>query len=80
MYSYVFGRAMIFGCNYFSIRKFKERIMDEIIDNNRHSYANRKLNDRDSRERICLDAFNAAETKSREMSIGWNQSSQPFST
>ncbi len=70
MYSYVFGRAMIFSSNYFSKRKFRERIRDEIIENNRHSYANRKLADRASRERICLDAFSAAETKSREMSIG----------
>ena len=80
MYSYVFGRAMIFSSNYSSKRKFRERIRDEIIENNRHSYANRKLYDRASRERICLDAFSAAETKSREMSIGWSPSSQPYST
>uniref|UniRef100_A0A6M3MAU0 Putative glycosyltransferase n=1 Tax=viral metagenome TaxID=1070528 RepID=A0A6M3MAU0_9ZZZZ len=69
MYSYVFGRLMIFSCNDSSKRKFKERIKDEIIENNRYVYFNRKLNDRDLRERICLDAISAAETKSREMRV-----------
>lgn len=69
MYSYVFGRAMIFSCTDSSKRKFRERVWDEIIVNNMHTYANRKLDDRDLRERICLNAFSAAETKTREMSI-----------
>ena len=69
MYSYVFGRWMIFSYNDSCKRKFKERIKDEIIENNRYVYFNRKLNDRDMRERICLDAISAAETKSREMRI-----------
>jgi glycosyltransferase involved in cell wall biosynthesis len=69
MYSYVFGRAMIFGSNESSKRKFKARIKKEIIMKNSHTFANLKLNCRDSRERICLDAFSAAETKSQEMSI-----------
>ncbi len=65
MYSYVFGRLMIFSCNDSCKRKFIERIKDEIIENNRYVYFNRKLNCRDLRERICLDAISAAETKSR---------------
>ena len=69
MYSYVFGRAMIFGSNESSKRKFKARIKNEIVVNNSHTFANLKLNCRDSRERICLGAFNAAETKSHEMRI-----------
>jgi len=69
MYSYVFGRLMIFSCNDSCKRKFKERVKDEIIENNRYVYFNRKLNDRDLRERICLDAISAAETKSRDMRI-----------
>jgi len=67
MYSYVFGRSMIFGSRTISKRKFKKRVKNEIIKNNRHSYANRKLYDRELREKICLDAISAAETKSREM-------------
>ena len=69
MYSYVFGRSMIFSRNDSSKRKFKDRVKDEIIENNRHAYANLKLNDRDLRKRICLEAFSAAETKSYEMSV-----------
>lgn len=69
MYSYVFGRAMIFSSNDLSTRKFKERVFDEIIENNSHSYANQKLDDMDLRERICLSALSASETKSREMNI-----------
>ena len=69
MYSYVFSRLMIFGGTDSSKRKFIERVKVEIIENNRYAYANRKLNDRDLRERICLNAISAAETKSREMSI-----------
>jgi glycosyltransferase involved in cell wall biosynthesis len=69
MYSYVFGRSMIFSNNNSSQRKFKERVKDEIIENNRHSYANRKLYDRSLRKRICLNAFSAADTKSREMGL-----------
>ncbi len=34
-----------------------------IRDNNRYIYFNRKINDRDLRERICLDAISAAEMK-----------------
>lgn len=67
MYSYVFGRSMIFSCRASSRRKFKERVKDEIIQNNIHSYANRKLNNRTLRKKICLDAISAAEIKSREM-------------
>jgi len=67
MYSYVFGRSMIFGSRDSSRRKFRERVRNEIIDDNRHSYANRKLYDRGLRERICLDALSAADVKSREM-------------
>jgi len=69
MYSYVFGRAMIFSCTDSSKRKFRERVLDEIIVNNMHTYANQKLDDRDLRERICLNAFSAAETKTHEMRI-----------
>ncbi len=69
MYSYVFGRAMIFGRNESSKRKFKARIKNEIVVNNRHTFANLTLDDRGSRERICLNAFSAAETKSQELSI-----------
>ena len=69
MYSFVFGRAMIFGSNHSSKKLFKERVNDEIIVNNSHSFANLKLNDRDSRERICLEAISAAETKSYEMNL-----------
>jgi hypothetical protein len=65
MYSYVFGRLIIFSCNDSCKRKFIERIKDEIIENNRYVYFNRKINDRDLRERICLAAISAAETKSR---------------
>jgi glycosyltransferase involved in cell wall biosynthesis len=68
MYSYVFGRAMIFGCTDSSKRKFRERVLDEIIVNNVHTYANQKLDDRVLRERICVNAFIAAETKTSEMS------------
>ncbi len=67
MYSYVFGRAMIFNCTDSSKRKFRERVNDEIIENNSHTYANRKLGDLDQREIICLNAFSAAETKTREL-------------
>jgi len=69
MYSFVFGRAMIFNRNDSSRKLFKERVNDEIIVNNSHSFANLKLNDRDLRKRICLDAISAAETKSYEMSF-----------
>ncbi len=69
MYSYVFGRSMIFSCDDSCKRKFEERVMDEIIENNRYVYFNRKIYDRDLRERICLDAISAAETKSHEMRI-----------
>jgi hypothetical protein len=67
MYSYVFGRSMIFGSRTSSSRKFKKRVKNEIIENNRHSYANQKLYNKRLREKICLDAISAAETKSREM-------------
>jgi glycosyltransferase involved in cell wall biosynthesis len=67
MYSYVFGRSMIFGCSDSSRRKFNERVWEEIINNNRQSYANRKLNNKELRKKICFDAINAAEIKSREM-------------
>ncbi len=67
MYSYVFGRSMIFGSRTSSKRKFKKRVKNEIIENNRHSYANQKLYNRKLRERICQDAISDAETKSREM-------------
>jgi len=63
MYSYVFGRAMIFSGNDSCKRRFKERVKDEIIENNRYVYFNRIINDRDLRERICLDAMSAAEMK-----------------
>jgi len=63
MYSYVFGRLMIFSGNDSCKRRFKERVKDEIIENNRYVYFNRKVNDRDLRERICLDAISAAEMK-----------------
>ena len=69
LYSYVFGRAMIFSCKDSSRRKFRERVKVEIIENNRHAFANRKLSDRGLRKRICLDAISAAETKWREMGI-----------
>ena len=69
MYSYVFGRAMIFGCTDSSKRKFRERVLNEIVVNNTHTYSNQKLYDRRQRERICLNAFSAADTKTREMSI-----------
>ena len=64
MYSYVFGRSMIFRGNDSSKQRFKERVKDEIIENNGFVYFNRKVNDRDIRERICLDAIRAAEMKS----------------
>jgi len=67
MYSYVFGRLMIFSCNDLCKLKFIERIKDEIIENNKYVYFNQKINDRDLRERICLDAISAAETKSRSV-------------
>lgn len=67
MYSYVFGRTIIFGCRDSSKRKFKKRVKTEIIENNRHSYANRKLYNKRLREKICLNAISAAETKSHEM-------------
>jgi len=67
MYSYVFGRAMIFSCNDSAKRKFKERVKDEIIENNSYTYFNQKINDRDLRERICLDAISAVEMKSLEI-------------
>jgi glycosyltransferase involved in cell wall biosynthesis len=63
MYSYVFGRLMIFNGNDSSKRRFVDRVKDEIIENNRYVYFNRKVNDRDLRERICLDAISAAEMK-----------------
>jgi len=55
---------MIFSGNESCKRRFKERVKDEIIENNRYVYFNRKINDRDLRERICLDAISAAELKS----------------
>ena len=67
MYSYVFGRLMIFSCNDLCKLKFIERIKDEIIENNKYVYFNQKINDRDLRERICLDVISAAETKSRSV-------------
>jgi hypothetical protein len=67
MYSYVFGRAMIFSSNDSSRQLFKERVEEEIIENNMHSFANRKLYDKNLRESICMDAINAAETKWNEM-------------
>lgn len=67
MYSYVFGRAMIFSINDSSRQLFKERVEEEIIENNMHSFANRKLYDKDLRESICIAAINAAETKWNEM-------------
>ncbi|GAG92598.1 unnamed protein product, partial [marine sediment metagenome] len=67
MYSYVFGRLMIFSCNDSAKRKFKERVKDEIIENNSYTYNNQKINDRNLRERICLDAISAAEMKSLEI-------------
>ena len=63
MYSHVFGRLIIFSDNDSSKRRFKERVKDEIIENNRYLYFNQKVNDRDLRERICLDAISAAEIK-----------------
>ena len=63
MYSYVFGRSMIFSGNDSCRRRFEERVKDEIIENNGYVYFNRKINDRDLRERICLDAISAAEMK-----------------
>jgi len=67
MYSYVFGRLMIFNCRDSSTRRFKNRVKNEIIEDNRHDYANRKLYDKDLREKICYEAFSAAENKSREL-------------
>ena len=67
MYSYVFGRSMIFSSRASSRQKFRQRVKKEIIENNAHSYANKKLYNRGLRKRICLDAINAAENKSREM-------------
>ena len=64
MYSYVFGRSMIYRGNDSCRRRFKERVKDEIIENNRYVYFNRKVNDRDLRESICMDAISAAEMKS----------------
>jgi glycosyltransferase involved in cell wall biosynthesis len=64
MYSYVFGRSMIFNGNDSCKRKFEERVKDEIIENNGYVYFNRKVDDRDLRERICLDAISAAEMTS----------------
>ena len=64
MYSYVFGRSMVFNGNDSCKRKFEERVKDEIIENNGYVYFNRKVNDRDLRESICMDAISAAEMKS----------------
>lgn len=67
MYSFVFGRTMIFSSNRSSKQLFKERVETEIIENNEHSFANRKLYDRRVRESICLEAISAAETKWDEL-------------
>ncbi len=64
MYSYVFGRSMIFNGYDSCKRRFEERVKNEIIENNGYVYFNRKIHDRDLRERICLDAISAAEMKS----------------
>ena len=64
MYSYVFGRSMIFNGNGSCKRMLQERVNNEIIENNGYVYFNRKIDDRDLRERICLDAISAAEMKS----------------
>ena len=70
MYSYVFGRSLIFSSNDSCTRMFKERVKDDIIENNRYVYFNRKVNDRDLRERICLDAISAAEMKYNALQTG----------
>ena len=69
LYSYVFGRAMIFSCYDSSWRKFIDRVKDEIVENNRRSFLNRKVYVKSLREKICLAAISAAETKSREIGV-----------
>ena len=64
MYSYVFGRSMIFNGYDSCKRRFEERVNDEIIEKNEFVFFNQKVDDRDLRERICLDALSASEMKS----------------
>jgi len=67
MYSYVFGRCMIFSDNVSSKRRFIRRVKAEFIENNGFVHFNQKVNDRGLRERICLDAINAAEIKYNDL-------------
>ena len=67
MYSYVFGRYLIFSDNVASKRRFKERVKEEIIENNTYVFFNQKVNDRELRERICLDAMSVAEIKYNDL-------------
>ena len=60
MYSYVFGRLMIFSSSDSIKQKFIERVKDEIVENNQYTYFKDKINDRDLREKICLNAISAA--------------------
>ena len=64
MYSYVFGRSMIFNGYDSCKRRFEERVNDEIIEKNEFVFFNQKVDDRDLRERIYLDALSASEMKS----------------
>jgi len=63
MYSYVFGRMMIFSANDMSRSGFIERVKEEIIRDNRYAYSNKKINSQALREKICLNAIGNAEIK-----------------
>lgn len=64
LYSYVYGRLAIFKDNDLSKQKFVERVKDQIIEKNQYRYFNQKLDDRDQREKICMDAIGSAEKRS----------------
>ena len=69
LYSYVYGRMIIFGGDDSSRQKFIDRVKEQIIDNNEYKYFHEKLDDRVLRENICLNAITAAENE-RSFSSG----------
>jgi glycosyltransferase involved in cell wall biosynthesis len=65
LHSYIYGRFMLFKDNELSKRKFIERVKDQIIEKNRYSYFNQKMDDRRLRESICTNAIRVAKKGSR---------------
>ncbi|MFP3952154.1 MAG: hypothetical protein ACLFVP_08475, partial [Candidatus Bathyarchaeia archaeon] len=65
LHSYIYGRYTIFKDNDLGKRRFLERVKEQIIEKNQYSYFNQKMDDRDLREKICIDANSSAETSYR---------------